>query len=186
PSPLLTFLHELHRCSITSPALYNQYMSIVGNKGIALVDEIRWRMVKAPKRNFRVRAGGAVVTETRDQSIVIPTMVVRGVRLAPNQLSEGTFRSLAIIFNLLSAKGDLVLLEEPEVCVHHGLLSSIVEIMKNCSAKRQVIFSTHSDFVLDALYPESVQIVRYSPHSGTTVRKLPDAMSSRDFTALKE
>ena len=182
---LAEFLYDLYRSRVSDERLYQQYISIVGRTGIGLLDRINWKAIKAPARDVRVRPGGTVVRERKDRSIVIPTMVVRGFRLAPGQLSEGTFRSLALIFNLLSAKSDLLLLEEPEVCVHHGLLSSIVEIIKSCASRKQVIFSTHSDFVLDALEPNKVQVVRYSTNSGTRVNKLPETMSARDFKGLK-
>jgi hypothetical protein len=160
-------------------------MSVVGSKGIALIDRIKWRVIKAPTRDFRVGPGGTVVKRMRERSIVIPQVSVKGVRLAPSQLSEGTFRSLALIFNLLSSKSELVLLEEPEVCVHHGLLSSLVEIIKTCAAKKQVIFSTHSDFILDSLDPENVLLVHYGPDAGTTARRLPEAIATREFASLK-
>ncbi len=185
PQPTLEFLYDLYRCWVTQRSLYDQYISIVGSDGIGLIDRIAWRAIKAPSRDIRVRRG-KVIREERNRTIVIPTILVRGVRLAPSQLSEGTSRSLALIFNLLGPKGSVILLEEPEVCVHHGLLSSIVEIMQNSATKRQIIFSTHSDFVLDALSPESVQVVRYSQKAGTSVRRLPEVMSSRDFESLKK
>ena len=67
------------------------------------------------------------VRKKKEGLLVIPTMVVKGLRLGPSQLSEGTFKSLALLYYLLSDTSPLMLVEEPEVCVHHGLLTSILE-----------------------------------------------------------
>jgi ABC-type lipoprotein export system ATPase subunit len=179
------FLHDLYRCSVADPGLYKAYESIVGKRGIGLIDRIVWRNIKAASREVSVKAGGRVVRQRRERQIVIPTIIVKGVRLTPGQLSEGTFRSLALIYNLISTKSHLLLIEEPEVCVHYGLLSSIIEVIKSCAARQQVIFSTHSDFVLDSLDPDNVFLVRYSPRAGTTVSQLADTMSAPHFSSLK-
>ncbi len=52
-----------------------------------------------------------------------------------------------------------MILEEPEVCIHHGLLDSILDLILESSEKKQIIISTHSDFVLDKLDPENVFMV---------------------------
>ena len=92
---------------------------------------------------------------------------------------------MAILFYIITDKSQLLLLEEPEVCIHHGLLASIVEIIKESSLKKQIILSTHSDFVLDALDPTNIFIVRNDPQKGTVVRHVPSSMSTREYKALK-
>ncbi len=102
-----------------------------------------------------------------------------------NQLSEGTFRSLAMMFYIITGKSSLLLIEEPEVCVHHGLLASFVEIIKQCSRHRQVVVSTHSDYVIDKLKPENVFLVSNNALRGTVVKPISKAMSNRQYAALK-
>jgi predicted ATPase len=101
-------------------------------------------------------------------------------------LSEGTFRALALLFYIVRGKRDLLLLEEPEVCVHHGLLDSVVAAIKEYSRDRQIVLSTHSDAVLDMLSPESVRLVRANELTGTRVVAVSTALSSRSLRALKE
>jgi predicted ATPase len=105
--------------------------------------------------------------------------------LSPNQLSEGTFKTIALLFYLVIDKGSLLLIEEPEVCIHHGLLKSILTLVKSYSASKQIIIATHSDFVLDTLAPENVFLVRKEHGQGTKVKAVTKALSSRDFAALK-
>ena len=126
-----------------------------------------------------------MVRRKREGLLVIPTIMIKGQRFSPDQLSEGTFKSLALLFYLLSDQSHLMLLEEPEVCVHHGLLTSILEVIKSASARKQILFSTHSEFVLDAVEPEQVHLVRNLASKGTVVQRLPRALSGRNYRALK-
>ena len=93
---------------------------------------------------------------------------------------------LALLFHIMTDRSSLLLIEEPEVFVHHGLLVTVVEVLKEYSREKQIIFSTHSDAILDHLNPEEVRIVSNNPKSGTEVRPISKAMSVRQFGALKE
>ena len=78
------------------------------------------------------------------------------------------------------------MIEEPEVCVHHGLLSSIIELIKIYSRSRQILISTHSDFLLDEVQPENVYKVINTPENGTTISHITKSMSSSELKALHE
>jgi predicted ATPase len=117
--------------------------------------------------------------------IVVPTFTVDGRQLSPNQLSEGTFRTIALIFYLLQSDSSLLLLEEPEACVHHGLLRSIMDIIKQESSQRQIIISSHSEHVLEQLEPEQVVLVEKHRARGTVARSVSKALGRADFAALR-
>jgi predicted ATPase len=118
--------------------------------------------------------------------LVIPQFTIGKNELSPNQLSEGTFKTITLLFYLITETSSLLLIEEPEVCVHHGLLSSIIEMIKTYSRNKQIIVSTHSDFVLDQLEPENVFKVSNEPEKGTKVISIKKSMSSREFNALRK
>ena len=118
--------------------------------------------------------------------MIIPTVQVGSSQLSFNQLSEGTLRTMAMLFYIVTDKSELLLLEEPEVCVHHGLLNSVVQIIKEYGRTKQIIFSTHSEIVVDSLRPEQVLIVDKHKTKGTTVAHIPDKMSQAGFAALKK
>ncbi|HND50123.1 MAG TPA: hypothetical protein PLL95_16270, partial [Anaerolineales bacterium] len=63
--------------------------------------------------------------------------------------------------------------------------ASIVELIKAFSQKKQIILSTHSDFVLDEIEPENVFVVRFENQKGTIVKNIVNSMSVRDLKALK-
>jgi predicted ATPase len=117
--------------------------------------------------------------------MIIPTVQVGTSQLSFNQLSEGTLRTMAVLFYVVTDKSELLLLEEPEVCVHHGLLSSVIQVIKEYGRTKQIIFSTHSETVVDALTPEQVLLVDRHKNKGTTVTQISEEMSQSGFAALK-
>ncbi len=116
---------------------------------------------------------------------MIPQFVIGSNVLSPSQLSEGTFKTITLLFYLMTEQSSALLIEEPEVCVHHGLLSSIVELIKTYSKQKQIIVSTHSDFVLDQIEPRHVYKVTRTTTAGTKVAQIAKTMSSQELVALR-
>ena len=112
------------------------------------------------------RVGGKIEKVRRQKVLVVPQFHKGREILSPNQLSEGTFKTLALLFNIITEDSTALLIEEPEVCVHQGLLSSILELIKQYSSSKQMFVSTHSDYVLDYLQPENVFTVKYDKKAG--------------------
>lgn len=184
--PHVRFLYDLYRFYDKNPQGYQEFESIAGRKGLGLIDKVTFYPVRVPVSEVEVRAGGRIVKKKIKREIVVPHFIVHGTKLSPGQLSEGTFKTLAILLYLITDASELLLLEEPEVCIHHGLLSSLVELIKTHSVQKQIVITTHSDFVLDQLTPESVFLVKNTPKCGTKVERLPESMSARNYLALKE
>jgi len=182
----LRFVYDLYRLSVSDDHAYKQYLSIVGRGGIGLVEKFMWRQIKVSSSTIEVTSGGKVVKERRERLLIIPNVYIKKSHLSFNQLSEGTFKTLALLFYLVTDKSGLLLIEEPEVCVHHGLLTSVIEIIKSFSAEKQILCSTHSDFVLDSLDPEQVLTVRNEGKAGTTIRSISQSVSRKKYQALKE
>lgn len=180
------FMYDLYLAYKKNTLKFQEFISIVGKDGIGLIDKITYKEVQAPSRKIEVYTGGRIVRRELTNLLIIPTVTVKGTKLSPNQLSEGTFKTLAIIFYLVTDESRLLLLEEPEVCVHHGLLGSIMQLVKEFSREKQIVISTHSDFVLDGLDPANVFTVKYQPTKGTVVQHVPKAMSKLDYKALRE
>ncbi len=168
----------------TSNRRYAQFLEIVGPRGLRLIDELTFRVVPTSSTDYSVRVGGRVEIRKRHKLLVIPQFRIGKQKLSPNQLSEGTFKTLALLFHVITDEGTLLLVEEPEVCVHHGLLSSILELIKSYSRQKQMILSTHSDYVLDHIEPENVYRVSFDKAEGTVVRHIPGSMTSKELTAL--
>lgn len=182
----LRFMFDLYKASTSEPLLYEQYMSIVGRNGLSLIDWLTWRKARVASSVVEVTSGGKLIRERRERVLIIPNVHIGRSHLSMNQLSEGTFKTLALLFYLVHDRSGLLLVEEPEVCVHHGLLRSVMEIITRFSRDRQIICSTHSDFVLDLLRPEQVMIVRNEGIRGTQVKSVSQRMSVKELAALRD
>ena len=68
-----------------------------------------------------------------------------------NQFSDGTLRLIGLLWSLLSGDS-LLLLEEPELSLHTGIVGQLAPLIhrlqRGKSGKRQVILSTHSEALL--------------------------------------
>lgn len=90
------------------------------------------------------------------------------------RLSDGTLRYLCLLAILCHPQpGPLVCIEEPELGLHPDVLPTLAEILKEASERTQLIVTTHSDVLVDALtdMPESV-LVAERTEQGTTLERL--------------
>ena len=179
---LLYDLYQEHRKKSNA---YDEFLSLVGGDGIGLVESIDFNEIVTSSSNYSVMTGGKVVKKEKTNLLVVPSFKIAGNSLSPSQLSEGTFKTLALIFYLVTDKSLILMIEEPEVCVHHGLLNSIVELIEIYSKDKQIFMSTHSDFVLDKLKIENVFKVKRTIKDGTKVTSIRKNIKNQELKALK-
>ena len=98
-----------------------------------------------------------------------------GNRTIPvTRLSDGTLRYLCLLVTLLHPEPPpLICIEEPELGLHPDLLPTLSDLMQEASERTQLIVTTHSDVLVDALTdrPESV-VVCEKHHGQTEMRRL--------------
>ena len=90
------------------------------------------------------------------------------------RLSDGTLRYLCLLAILCHpSPGPLVCIEEPELGLHPDILPRLATLLKEASERTQIIVTTHSDVLVDALtdMPEAVLVAGRSEH-GTTLERL--------------
>ena len=90
------------------------------------------------------------------------------------RLSDGTLRFLCLISILCHpSTPPLICIEEPEIGLHPDILPIIAELLIEASHRTQVIVTTHSDILVDALshVPEAV-LVCEKESNATSVRRL--------------
>lgn len=179
------FLFDVYQEHRNKTEIYTEFIGLVGPDGIGLVESIEFDEIKTSSSNYSVMTGGKVVRREKTNLLVVPSFKISGNTLSPSQLSEGTFKTLALIFYLVTDKSSVLMVEEPEVCVHHGLLSSIVELIKIYSSDKQIIISTHSDSVLDKVEIANVFKVRRSRENGSEVSSIKKTMKAKELTALR-
>jgi predicted ATPase len=90
------------------------------------------------------------------------------------RLSDGTLRWLVLLTILLHPNPPgLVCLEEPELGLHPDILPALTRLLREASSRMQLIVTTHSDSVADALTecPDAV-VVCEKEEGSTTLRRL--------------
>jgi len=83
------------------------------------------------------------------------------ITMPATRLSDGTLRYLCLLAILCHpSPPPLVCLEEPELGLHPDILPGLADLLREASEKCQLIVTTHSDVLVDALtdMPESIVV----------------------------
>ncbi|MTJ12891.1 AAA family ATPase [Anabaena sp. UHCC 0187] len=100
-----------------------------------------------------------------------------GERIPAHAISEGTMLTLGLLTVLMNpTQPNLVLLDDIEQGLHPQAQRELMTVFKEIIAENpnlQIIFSTHSPYILDALAPSQVHILNNS-NSGFTIAKRLD------------
>ena len=109
---------------------------------------------------------GTVQTFLREGKLSIPA----------TRLSDGTLRYLCLLTILCHPNPPpLICLEEPELGLHPDVLPDLVALMRKASERCQLIVTTHSDVIVDALTDTPESVVVCEKHDGSTTMKRLDA-----------
>lgn len=112
--------------------------------------------------------GGTVEVFLTEGDFVIPA----------SRLSDGTLRYLCLLAILCDpAPPALVLIEEPELGLHPDVIPKLADLMIEASGRTQIIVTTHSDTLVDAMTerPETVVVVDKKDGKSLTRRLVKDA-----------
>jgi predicted ATPase len=104
----------------------------------------------------------------------------KGSKQQEIQFSDGTLRLIGFLFALIDSNG-VILLEEPEINLHSGIIAQISEFIakiqrsKKAKSNSQILITTHSyDLLSDkGISPEEVLLLQNTPE-GTTIKKVSD------------
>ena len=100
----LSFLFDLYTLKTKEPSSFANFLSLVDHRGVNLIDRIRWKKVNVSSHSVEVKSGGRLVKKDRQRILIIPTVRIGDDDLSFNQLSEGTFRTLAMLFYIMTDK----------------------------------------------------------------------------------
>lgn len=92
-----------------------------------------------------------------------------------NRLSDGTVRYLCLLAILCHPNPPpLICIEEPEVGLHPDILRDVALLLLEAAERTQLIVTTHSDILIDALSgdPETVVVCERDPDMGTSFERL--------------
>lgn len=106
--------------------------------------------------------GGTVQVFLQEGKITMPA----------TRLSDGTLRYLCLLAILCHPKPPpLVCIEEPELGLHPDLLPGLAELLREASRRFQLIVTTHSDILVDALTDTPESVVVCAKENGQTTMK---------------
>lgn len=111
----------------------------------------------------------------------------RGSKQQEMQFSDGTLRLIGFLFALIDSNG-VLLLEEPEINLHPGIVAQfpefIAKIQRVKKGGRQVFITTHSYDILsnEGIAPEEVLLLTNSSE-GTEVEVLSDVEKAKNILA---
>lgn len=110
-------------------------------------------------------------TNPADNAQIIGTLFkLNNQNFSFNQLSEGTKRIIRLLFDFFYNKPSLMLIEEPETSIHFKLLEKMLSVFESYTDRRtKILFSSHSEQVLNVLKPE--QVIYLSNKTGSTQAK---------------
>jgi predicted ATPase len=88
------------------------------------------------------------------------------------RLSDGTLRYLCLLAILCDPEPPpLICIEEPELGLHPDLLPGLADLLKSASERTQLIVTTHSDILVDAMTETPECVVVCEKHEGKTEMK---------------
>jgi predicted ATPase len=111
--------------------------------------------------------GGTVQVFFTEGDFVIPA----------TRLSDGTLRYLCLLAILCDPEPPpLICLEEPELGLHPDILPKVADLLRAASERTQLIVTTHSDILVDAMTETPEAVVVCSKENGQTLmeRLSPD------------
>lgn len=157
--------------------LRNEVLNADGtNLGLVLsrlrrVPETKRKILDALRRLY----GGVTDYDVIVEGGTVQIFVEEGdVSIPAVRLSDGTLRYLCLLAILCDPNPPpLVCIEEPELGLHPDILSGLTDLMREAAQRCQLVVTTHSDAIVDALTdtPESI-VVCEKEDGQTCLRRL--------------
>ncbi len=97
-------------------------------------------------------------------------------QIPATRLSDGTLRYLCLLIILCDpTPPKLVCIEEPELGLHPDIIPGLADLLVEASKRTQLIVTTHSDILVDALSETPESVVVCEKHEGqTTMERLDE------------
>lgn len=104
------------------------------------------------------------------------------ISVPATRLSDGTLRYLSLLAILCHPKPPpLICIEEPELGLHPDILPTVADLLREASERCQLVVTTHSDVLLDALTDEPESVVVCEKHCGKTEMRRLDKTDLSDW-----
>ena len=144
-----------------APFLYN-LRETDHDKFDVIEDSLKAAFPKFEALSFPSIAAGMIAMTWKEKSFRNPFYI--------NELSEGTLRFLWLASLLQSPQlPTITMIDEPEVSMHPELLALLADLMREASARTQIIVATHSDRLVRFLNPSEVVVMDVDDDGGASM-----------------
>jgi predicted ATPase len=75
------------------------------------------------------------------------------------EVSDGTIQTLALLVAIYNPTSTALVIEEPENSVHPWIIRHVIDACRNADNTKQIVLTTHSPIVINAVRPEEVWVV---------------------------
>ncbi len=132
-----------------------------------ILEVLRRRIPRLDRVNADLMQDGRLLLQVKDAPFERPVLA--------KYASDGTLKMLAYLTLLHDpTPPELIGIEEPENHLHPRLLPELAEECRNASSDSQVLITTHSPFVINALRPKEVRILYRGEDGYTQARQASD------------
>ena len=141
------------------------------------------RLSRFPKAKKAILAGLRDFYEGfRDYDVIIEGGTVQvfftegDFSIPATRLSDGTLRYLCLLAILCDPEPPpLICIEEPELGLHPDILPKVADLLISTAERTQLIVTTHSDILVDAMTERPGAVVVCEKHEGNTEMRRLDA-----------
>ena len=127
----------------------------------AILDELRDFYEEFEDFDISIE-GGTVQVFFTENNFIIPA----------TRLSDGTVRYLCLLAILCDPEPPaLICIEEPELGLHPDILPNLADLLIRASERTQLIVTTHSDILVDAMTEQPEAVLVCEKHDRQTVTK---------------
>jgi ABC-type branched-subunit amino acid transport system ATPase component len=132
-------------------------------------------------RQRSIEVDGKSISYEENQEVVGQEIVLdmnTGDRIPAHAISEGTMLTLGLLTVLINPKQpNLVLLDDIEQGLHPKAQRELITVFKQiikANPNLQIIFTTHSPYIIDELEPSQVHVLSNSKSGFTHVKRLDE------------
>ncbi len=188
-----TFLSEFEEYNIES--FLDKIFYFVENDNSLIVNSkfIEYLREFTPIKNVGIQVERMSINKSSNEkektiTNVLLNFTIENRIIGWHELSDGTRRMFYIIASFLGI-GDTFLIEEPELGIHPDQLHKLMDFLIEQSKEKQIIITTHSPEVLNAIHPDELDriiVTRYDAEKGTIMHKLTPEQAKEMGERVKE
>jgi len=138
----LQFSFELYNLFKNKPKQFEQFTNQL--RGLELLDNIQASEITAKDETGK------------NYHCMVWRFLVQGTSFPFTALSQGTRRLISMLFDIHNSKTALMLIQQLESGMHYALFMDYLQILKEHTQGKKVLFSSYSDHMFKELKPEQM------------------------------